>query len=198
MQDDLGLRAGILPGGVLPVLGLPDGGRWIPLGLGAGRGWPFGLHHRWPRGDTAADARRHPPGQPQPGGQEGQVKPPAGPHDLPPAAGQKDAIVEQDQREGHDHHLFAAHPQRDAEDGQAVPGPGGSRTGTAEDAVEPDQQEHAHHRLGPLHDVSHRLGLQGMHDPDGGHGEGQPVTGGSVGLRKLRQPQRTASDAQQG
>ena len=142
-------------------------------------------------------------GQQAPSGGQGGVESPPPPQCLAEGAGQKRAVVKQHHQRRRDHDFLARHAQEAGQHGGGVPeerappigligamgliGPIGSitpigRAGglpprarrAANHAVERQQVEQAHQRLGPLHDVGDRFGLQRMHRPEQADRRSQP------------------------
>ena len=110
-------------------------------------------------------------GQPDQRRNHGQIDKPALPRDRPPRGGQEDPVVQGHHGHGRGHHLLGSHAQPEGGHRHRIPPFCGLRA--AQDAVQADEIEQPHQRLKSLHHVRHRRRLQGMDQPDGGHGHGQ-------------------------
>ncbi len=118
-------------------------------------------------GRAAAVARHdHQPPQQQPGRRQGKIEGIAPSPGFAEGAGQKSPIVQQDHQRSRDHDLLAGHPQQASQHSGGVPEPSSAGGRAADEAVQREQVEQAHQRFRPLHDVSHRLRLQGMNRPE--------------------------------
>jgi hypothetical protein len=140
------------------------------------------------------------------------VPPAPPPPGFAETAREEGPIIKQDDQRRRYHDLLAGHAKEAGQNRKNEPaaapclfvrrslGEGGPLSfrpfRSPDKAIEREQIEEAHEQLGAMHHRRHRLGLQGMDDPEQGDGEGEPRR---VGADRSGEPaQRPPQDAKEG
>ena len=129
---------------------------------------PAGAHAEADRAAAVAAARGDEECERDPGGGQGCDHPAVAPPGLPVRAGIERAVIDERHDRGRHHDLLGSHAEQARADGGRPPPRRRLSPEAPDEAVEGEEVEKAHERLGPLDRVRDRLGLEGMHRPHGG------------------------------